>query len=148
MWGDQMATANPTADDYIDLLPSELGVTVYIEIIIIESITGVANVGFNTACARSCDAYSGFRFSRDLLDLGRARTVKELLNLKGRRTADFIPYYRDYNTNTLRAAAYADALSNRKSVIFVSTGLSVGQVRVAMEHIGTHREVLPSRLPK
>jgi len=143
-----MPTANPTADEFINLLPSELGATVYIEIIVIDQASGVANVGVNTACGRSCDTFSGFTILRDLFDLHPEKTVREILNSKGRRVADYNAYFRDYNTNTLRTAGFNDVLGNRRSVIFANKVLSDAQVRFAMEHIGTHRETLPSRMSK
>ncbi len=138
---------NPTSDEYIDLLPSNLCATIFVEMIIIEKTSGISNVSANTACGVICNTYNGFSYLRDLARFNNTQTIKSLLNSKGKSAANFVPYYRNYNTNIISAATYDDVLRNRKSIIFVSTTISQGQLDFAMNHIGTHREILPSRIP-
>lgn len=143
-----MSTVNPTADEYIDLVPTDLGATAYVEIIVIDQTSGTTPIGTGTACDRVCNSYAGFSYYRDLCRVDSTRTVKSLLNATGRLTLNYTPYYRDYNTNTMKAAAYGDVLSNRKSIVYVRTTMSAAQLQFALAHLGTHREILPSRMPK
>lgn len=146
--------SNPTEGDdlglgSINLLPSSLGATVFVEIIIIDKASGVANLPTNlTACAQDCDYYRGFKYTRDLFPLDFTKTVQSVLNWKGRKIADYTPYYRNYNTNALTDAGYKDTLRNRRSLVFIHTSLTDGQLATAMNHIGTHREILPDRMLK
>lgn len=141
-----MMTENPTADDIIVLVPSDLGVTVYVEIIIIEMVSDSYDAVVNTACGRFCNTYERSVTVRDLAVPNESETIKSLLCSKGRKSVDFVPYYRDYNRNTLSPASYGDLQRNRTSVVFVSSAMSDSQVRFAMDRIGAQREILPSRM--
>lgn len=137
-----------TTDDIVNLVPTELGATIYVEAIIVDRRIGSANVGTNITCGMVCDELRGFSFTRDIFETRRLSTVRTALVAKGRASANYDPYYRDYNTNSLSAASYSDAIRHRRSLLFVPTGLSDGELSSILRHLSAHREILPSRVPK
>lgn len=143
-------TDNPTSDDLgfdqIVLVPRDLGVTVYAEVIIIDPLEGLTGTGESACCDES--TYSTFSIQRDLIVPTDVASVKGALNLFSRRMADYDVYYRDFNTNTLVAGDYADEVANRRSLVFMSKLLSSGKRSYALNHLGTSREILPARVPR
>lgn len=137
-----------TETDYIKLLVNDIGASLYAEVIIVDQISGTTNVNENTACDRTCNDYNGYAYIRDLFEADGTKTVKSLLSIKGKKYSDYTPYYRDYNTNTLTAADYGDALTSRRSILYFHNSLSTAQISFIMAHIGSHREILPSRMVK
>lgn len=132
--------------DQIVLIPRDLGVTIYAEIIIVDPASGDTDTGANSCCDGS--VYDGFSIYRDLFVPAEMSSVKMALNTWGRATADYDVFYRDFNTNTLTIGDYADPVPNRRSMVFMHKNLSVGKRSFALDHIGTNREILPARMPK
>lgn len=130
----------------INLLPSALGVTVYAEIITIELNASPDAFVADGSCGRVCDQVLAFKIIRDLIEPDEEKTVKSALCFKGRSPTIFVPYYRDFNTNSLMPASYLDVIDNRVSIVYFHVDLSDSQRAFAMKHIGTHREILPSRM--
>ena len=146
----EAACTEPTGPDIgfssVDIDP--LGATIYIEVIIVDPTKGRANLPVSTTCTANCDTFSGFNYYRDLVHVVANHQVQNIIALKGRKRANYTPYYRDYNTNTLRPASYSDLAVNRRSLVFINKSLTEGQLRTALEHLGTHREILPSRMTR
>lgn len=139
-----MSTDNPTADDFIKP-PSNLGATTYIEVIIVDKYS-VTTTGYSTDCGRACGHVHGFKFKRDLYMVSSAPTIKALLNLNGKATTRYVPYYRNFSTNALTLANMSDPTINRRNIVFVNVDITPGELTHAMSHIRNTREILASRI--
>lgn len=131
--------------DDIVLIPSTLGVTSYIETIVVTPVSGDAFIRSNN-CDRTCSSYSGFNYVRELSQPSAITTVKSALASFGFLFTNYNPYSRNFNTNIITSVRYSDLAKNLQSLVFMHKSMSDGQIAHALRHLGNSREILPARL--
>jgi len=60
-------TGDYVSIDDINLTPSELSVSTYVEIIIVEKAIAPAGIEFDSSCGIDCNYYTDFKIYRDLI---------------------------------------------------------------------------------
>jgi hypothetical protein len=87
-----------------------------------------------------------FTIHRELLDPTYITTVKLAAGVRGLDTSAFVPYLRDYNSNTILPTTYSAPVGPRTSVIFLSTAFDEMLQNRFLNCLMAHREILPARV--
>jgi len=90
---------------------------------------------------------------RDLFDpnrtgcCGGATTIRDLAIRKGLNPTEYVPYIRDWGTNTLSDASYSQTIKLGQSILLIENELDTEAGRNhVLGHLSSHREILPSRM--
>jgi hypothetical protein len=83
---------------------------------------------------------------RDLYDPAQITDLKSLASSARLLIRQYTYYSRDFNSNTLAAIGFSDVVDNLASVVAVHSAVTAHVLRLAMTHIGSHREILPARM--
>lgn len=134
-----------TGSESIKEIPSELSASTYVELIIVDKLISSTQLGTGP-CGSDCNIVNEFKIIRDLFDPSDLTTIRSALCAKGKSTNDYVVYLRDFVSNVLTLADVNRDVMTRMSIIAVSHFLTAGELNFVLNHIRTHREILPSRV--
>ena len=80
------------------------------------------------------------------LPVGRRFTIRDLAVIKGLDPSDYVPYFRNFNTQQFIAASYSTPITTKMNIILIENELDTnrGHQRI-VDHLQGHREILPAR---
>lgn len=139
-----------TGSDLIKEIVNEISTVVYVELIVVDKVL-TATQGIGTgSCGQLCNMVTDFKINRDLFDPADINngcgTIRAVLCAKGKSVNDYVVYLRDFKTNTLRPVDVNLPVQSRMSIVAIHESLSDGEIRHALNHFKTHREILPMRM--
>lgn len=132
-------------DNPVVLIPTDLGVASYIEVIIVNK--KLSTAGLN---GQSYDISDGASIIRDLYRLDEPVLVKNVLAWKLTRTtkttSDYVPYTLNINTWETTEVSFGASITNRCCLLFIDQMIGPGELLFIISNLRRRRMVLPMRV--
>lgn len=126
----------------IDLEPTELGCTVYVEIIIVRRIfkpyTGTLR------CTVDCGDESPLLIHRQIFEPGLS--IAGMVGACGYNIDGFIPHKRDFDTNLIVQIGFNYFPSIRDSILLFPVWFGGGDIDLVLKHLAERPNILPYRM--
>jgi len=139
-----------TGSEFIKDIVNEISTVIYVELIVVDKILIVIPSISTGSCGQVCNIAVEFPIIRELFDPADLNngcgTIRSALCFKGRSVEDYTVYLRDFVSNTLRLVDISRPIRNRMSIVAIHNSLTDGELRHVLNHIRTHREILPMRM--